>query len=289
MRRTDIRMTENLKNFLAFELGHMNEDLYTKKIKDIEYTPGLKLDLYYPEEEKETYPLVISIYGGGWVSGFKTDAFVEPMIKPVREGYAVAVPDYTLALDDVFPRPVLDLKQCILFLREHAQEYHLDPENITLYGESAGGHLVLMAGLMPDSELGITGDTSVKNIAAMYPLTDALTAYDQAVQLGIPAQVGLEDCVFSVFMGKDWNNEEANRKASPVTWIRPGMPKIVLEHGTGDQMVPYLQSLEFFRRAMETDPAADVTLRLIGAKAHTDPWFFTDEHIHELFSVLLKG
>ncbi len=288
MKRTDIKMTESLKSFLSFELGHMNEELYRNRIKDIEYTAGLKMDLYYPEEKKEVYPLVIVVYGGGWVSGFKTDAFVEPMIKPVNEGYAVAVPDYTLALDDVFPRPVTDLKNCIAFLKAHAAEYRIDPDNITLYGESAGGHLCLLAGLMPDEVLGVTGDTAVKNIAAMYPVTDALTAYEQAVQTGISPNIGIEDCVFSVFMGDRWNDAEANRAASPVNWIRKGMPKIVLEHGTGDLMVPWLQSLEFFRKAVEEDPQADVSLRLYGQRAHTDPLFFTDEHIHDLFGVLLK-
>ena len=53
MKRTDIVMTEELKNFLAFDLGHMNEEAFTNKITDIPYCddPELLMDIYYPEEK----------------------------------------------------------------------------------------------------------------------------------------------------------------------------------------------------------------------------------------------
>lgn len=87
MKRTDIVMTPYLENFLKFDLGHMNTDFYPGRIADVVYSDGLKLDLYYPEHINDKNPLVISIFGGGWISGFKTDKFVPSMIQPINEGF----------------------------------------------------------------------------------------------------------------------------------------------------------------------------------------------------------
>ena len=61
MKRTDIVMTPYLENFLKFDLGHMNTDLYPGRVADVVYSDGLKLDLYYPEHINDKNPLVISI------------------------------------------------------------------------------------------------------------------------------------------------------------------------------------------------------------------------------------
>lgn len=72
------------------------------------------------------------------------------MLKPLQMGYACAVAQYTLSLDDTFPRPVIDLKKAVDYLHTHAQELLLDTDNLTLWGESAGGHLALEAALLPN-------------------------------------------------------------------------------------------------------------------------------------------
>lgn len=86
MKRTDIVMTEELKSFLAFDLGHMNEDAFPNKRTDIPYCddPELLMDIYYPEEKKDTYPVFLIVFGGGWISGFRRSRFVEYMLKPLQ-------------------------------------------------------------------------------------------------------------------------------------------------------------------------------------------------------------
>ena len=65
MKRTDIVMTEKLRSFLAFDLGHMDERLFPHCRADLRYSddPGLLLDLYYPQEPRETYPVFLLIFG----------------------------------------------------------------------------------------------------------------------------------------------------------------------------------------------------------------------------------
>ena len=154
MKRTDIVLNEFLENFLKFDLGHMDMDKYDNKILDINYYDDLNLDLYLPKTVGP-FKVIISVYGGGFVSGFKQSKYIEPMIKPVNYGYAVVVPDYTKALDATYPRPIIDLKNCIKWVYENREKYNFDLSSISLWGESAGGYLVLAAGLMNNSLFGL--------------------------------------------------------------------------------------------------------------------------------------
>ena len=288
MKRTDIVMTPYLENFLKFDLGHMNTDLYPDRIADVVYSDGLKLDLYYPEHINDKNPLVISIFGGGWISGFKTDKFVPPMIQPINEGFIVAVPDYTLSLDAPFPQSVIDIKKCIAFLRSHSDLYKIDTNNITLWGESAGAHLALEAGLAENSHFDLALDTRVKYIIAMYAPSNPLTINAQAEKLGILDTARSDkDTVFGIYMGKNYDDERQMNLASPIKQINDHMPNIILEHGTKDALVPYLQSVEFFNKAKEKYPDSHVTLSIYDGLQHTDPFFFTKEHVHYLM-ILLK-
>ena len=287
MKRTDIVMTPYLENFLKFDLGHMNTDLYPGRIADVVYSDGLKLDLYYPEQINDKNPLVISIFGGGWISGFKTDKFIPPMIQPINEGFIVAVPDYTLSLDAPFPQSVIDIKKCIAFLRSHSDLYKIDTNNITLWGESAGAHLALEAGLVENSHFDLALDTRVKNIIAMYAPSNPLTINTQAEKLGILDTARSDkDTVFGIYMGKNYDDERQMNLASPIKQINDHMPNIILEHGTKDALVPYLQSVEFFNKAKEKYPDSHVTLSIYDGLQHTDPFFFTKEHVHYLMNML---
>ena len=287
MKRTDIVMTPYLENFLKFDLGHMNTDFYPGRIADVVYSDGLKLDLYYPEQINDKNPLVISIFGGGWISGFKTDKFVPPMIQPINEGFIVAVPDYTLSLDAPFPQSVIDIKKCIAFLRSHSDLYKIDTNNITLWGESAGAHLALEAGLVENSHFDLALDTRVKNIIAMYAPSNPLAINAQAEKLGILDTARSDkDTVFGIYMGKHYDDERQMNLASPIKQINDHMPNIILEHGTKDALVPYLQSVEFFNKAKEKYPDSHVTLSIYDGLQHTDPFFFTKEHVHYLMNML---
>lgn len=287
MKRTDIVMTPYLENFLKFDLGHMNTDLYPGRVADVVYSDGLKLDLYYPEHINDKNPLVISIFGGGWISGFKTDKFVPPMIQPINEGFIVAVPDYTLSLDAPFPQSVIDIKKCIAFLRSHSDLYKIDTNNITLWGESAGAHLALEAGLVENSHFDLALDTRVKNIIAMYAPSNPLTINAQAEKLGILDTARSDkDTVFGIYMGKNYDDERQMNLASPIKQINDHMPNIILEHGTKDALVPYLQSVDFFNKAKEKYPDSHVTLSIYDGLQHTDPFFFTKEHVHYLMNML---
>ena len=61
-----------------------------------------------------------------------------------------------------YPDALEDLQQAISFVREHAEEYHINPSQIGVMGFSAGGHLAMLSAEQPH--------TRPDFIAAIYPV-----------------------------------------------------------------------------------------------------------------------
>lgn len=65
----------------------------------------------------------------------------------VRQGFAVASIEYRFISEAIFPAQVHDVNTAIRWLRSHADEYSLDPDNVGTWGTSAGAHLAALAGV----------------------------------------------------------------------------------------------------------------------------------------------
>lgn len=117
---------------------------------DISYAPiseAQKLDIYLPDEKKEKYPVIIFIHGGAWMSGDKRENFSLPILRGLKEGYAVISINYRLSGEATFPAAIEDVKAAIRFIRANANKYNLDVEQITLFGRSSGANLATLAGV----------------------------------------------------------------------------------------------------------------------------------------------
>src|ERR1043165_3874037 len=125
---------------------------------DIEFAnaggESLKLDAYVPEGAGP-FAAVILVHGGGWTAGDKSGgpkkALIAPMQEPLeRAGFAWFSINYRLAPKHRYPACIEDVEAGIRWVKQHAAEYHLDPQRIAISGESAGGHLVALAVVRAD-------------------------------------------------------------------------------------------------------------------------------------------
>ena len=57
-----------------------------------------------------------------------------------ENGISAFVCDYRVKPES-FPRPLLDARHAVRYVRAHAEEFGIDPEKILVMGSSAGGHL----------------------------------------------------------------------------------------------------------------------------------------------------
>jgi pectinesterase len=106
----------------------------------------LAADVFYPaKKNKQGYPGVLLIFGGGWKSGDKSMSV--PMAQRLaNEGYVAVSIEYRLSPEATYPAAVHDVKAAIRWMRANAGRYNLDKRKIAVHGVSAGGQLAALVG-----------------------------------------------------------------------------------------------------------------------------------------------
>ena len=115
-----------------------------KRYDDIAYGEDEKyqvLDVYLPESDKEAFPVIVSVHGGGWVYGDK-ERYQYYCMSLAKRGFAVVNFTYRLAPEYKFPCSVEDTYMVFEWVYSHATEYRLDTSNVFAVGDSAGAHIL---------------------------------------------------------------------------------------------------------------------------------------------------
>lgn len=100
---------------------------------------GYCLDNSSEMDARRTRPAVLVIPGGGYA--MTSDREAEPIaMQFVAAGYQAFVLRYSVT-PSVFPTALLEAAEAVKRIREHADEWHVDPNAIVVCGFSAGGHL----------------------------------------------------------------------------------------------------------------------------------------------------
>jgi len=210
--------------------------------RDIEYAQAggesLKLDAFTPAG-LGPFPAVIFVHGGGWSGGDKTGGN-DPLFAPLaQKGIAWFTINYRLAPKHHYPAPVEDVHAAILWVKAHAREFNIDPNRLALVGESAGGHLVAQAAMLPDDDT--RPSTVVAAVVAFYAPVDFIADMER--------RGGLSVSMRGLFGRTEAKADEATlrllRDASPINHVRAGLPPFLLAHGTGDMSVLYNWSPQF--------------------------------------------
>jgi acetyl esterase/lipase len=226
----------------------------------IGYRP-LELDLYLPSSDGPT-PVVVYVHGGGWQRGSRRDP--PPLLDAdfydqiAAEGFAVAAVDYRLSGEAHFPAPLEDVRAAVSWVRDNALAYGLDAERIFLWGDSAGGHLALLAAL--------TGSGGVRAAVAWFPVTDLAGMPSDLAAAGGVADLGSDSREARLLGAPAASVPDLARQASPVAHAHAGAPPILLLHGTADDLVPAAQSIRLAEALRAA--GASVELELVPGASH---------------------
>ncbi len=209
------------------------------EIKNIEYknvdSISLQLDLYKLKNLQNPAPVMIFIHGGAWRTGKRSD-YLPYLIDYAKKGYITITVSYRLIKAAIFPAAVQDVNCAVRWIRDHAEEYGIDPDRMALIGGSAGGHLAMMVGYAGDEPMFNKNcqdekSSKVKAIINLYGPTDLTTPYS-----------------ISTYQAKDFigssydEHPELYNLASPKTFITPDDPPTLTFHGTIDSLVPVSQA-----------------------------------------------
>ena len=216
--------------------------------------------MHPPENVRPSGLALIYVHGGGWAYGHRNISKFPYFRQLSAQGHLVMDIDYTLNPKTSVPGMVMDVKRAIIWLKANAARYHINPERIVLAGQSAGGHLSLLAAytgnfpaLQPD---GSAADTSVRAVISYYGPPDMAALHDDVearfggvikgqMGRGLQKQVGGEHTLThglaGLVGGSVLDVPEMYRLISPITYVDAACPPTMLIHGTHDLLVSHLE------------------------------------------------
>lgn len=218
-----------------------------------------------PEEPGAARPAVVVLPGGG----YRVCAPGEGA--PIAEkfaalGFAAFVLNYSVASTGaghtVFPEPLRQVAQTVVYLRENAAVYGIDPEKIALFGASAGGHLAASYANgwdTPEIYEGFAAGETGGTLELLRP--------DACVLLYCAASPGPEGMMPPAIFGHEapFSEEEIERCAVR-DYLGPQTPPTILFHAATDTVVPMTDSLELFAALQKQGVPSE--LHIFGSGEH---------------------
>lgn len=205
---------------------------------------SLKLDLYQGIRVGEKRPGLVYLHGGGWILGDKREQGLPLCNHLATLGWACVNANYRLSPSATYPDQVIDAKAAVAWLREHAEEYGVDPNFIAIAGGSAGAHIAAMTALTPGDKAMQPGfedkDASVQATITFYG------AYDMTNRLGVHNEEFLTKYVAPLVI-KAFPDEEPEKfsAASPRDQVaQVSMPWLILQ-GDADTLTPAIEARDF--------------------------------------------
>lgn len=189
--------------------------------RDLEYGPNSRqrFDIYAPSAESPTSPLpaLVFFYGGGWDSGSR-DLYGWAAQALAAQGFVVAVPDYRLVPEVLFPVFIQDAAAATARVADVVAQYGGDPDRLGVIGHSAGAHLAMMITLDRRYMEAVGKPDLIRTAAGLAGPYDFLP-------FDVPASINA--------FGQAPDPEQTQ----PLHFARADAPPLWLGHGTADAVV----------------------------------------------------
>lgn len=169
---------------------------------------------------------IVAIYGGAWRSGnAEENAYFNRYL--AARGYTVIALDYRHAPEHPFPAQLQDVQQGLQLIRQRAAEWGIAGDRLALLGWSAGAHLATLAAFQPDAP-------PVRGIVGYYGPVDLTEGYRNPPR---PDPIHTRALLEDFLSGTPDTRPAEYRAASPITYVRPGLPPVLLIYGDRDHIV----------------------------------------------------
>ena len=240
----------------------------------------LKLDVWQKKDAKVPAPTLIYYHGGGWIFGDRTGATLQ-LLPYLEMGWNVINVEYRMAYASRAPAAVEDCRCALHWVVRNAKQYNVDTQRIVLTGHSAGGHLSLTVGMLPNGtgldnncygdDVGADSKFSVAAIVNWFGISDVNDLIE-----------GPNLKTYAVmWVGSQTDAAAIAKRVSPLTYVRPGVPPVFSIHGDHDSVVPYEHSV----RLHQALTSAGVPNQLVTIKGGGHGQF-TDTQLEEAYGKL---
>ena len=212
------------------------------------------LDSSIEMRPNEKRPVILMCPGGGYE--MTSDREAEPMaMQFLAMGYHVAILRYSVC-PARYPAALLQVAESVLYLKEHADEYHIDPEKIVVQGCSAGGHLAANYGIAWNSPfltklMGMENDPERLCVAGLLLCYPVITSGEKAHEES-----------FRNLLGEQY--EEKKEELSLENQVTQDTPPTFIWHTATDETVPVENSLYFFQACLQQGVSAELHIYPVG-------------------------
>jgi acetyl esterase/lipase len=229
-------------NCLALEIeGFTPDKIVTyKTVGDVE----LKLHVFYPSgwSESDKRPAIVFFFGGGWVSGSPSQFYPHCEYFASRGMVGISAEYRIKKTHGASPiECVKDGKSAIRWVRHHADQLGVDPNEIVACGGSAGGHVA----------------------AATATVTQFDDSGDDISVSAVPNALVLFNPVFDNGPVGGWGHDRVKdywQDISPAHNIKTNTPPTVIFLGKDDNLIP-VSTAEAYKTKMEQlDIRCDLSL-----------------------------
>lgn len=210
------------------------------------------LDSSIEMRPNEKRPVILMCPGGGYE--MTSDREAEPMaMRFLAMGYHVAILRYSVS-PVRYPAALLQVAESVLYLKRHAEEYHIDPKKIVVQGCSAGGHLAADYGVswhqkwLADAMTTTSDQLKIAGLLLCYPV---ITSEEKA-----------HEGSFRNLLGDAY--EEKKAELSLEYQVTEQTPPTFLWHTATDDTVPVENSLYFFQACLEHGVSAELHIYPVG-------------------------
>ena len=120
-----------------------------KKIPLHETDENIYLECYIPDIIGNYRRKAMLVIPGGGYHMVCSDREGEPIAQAfIPHGFAAFVLHYSVGQKRPFPAQLIEATKAIVHIKDHAEEYGIDPEQVFTVGFSAGGHLACSTGTL---------------------------------------------------------------------------------------------------------------------------------------------
>lgn len=192
--------------------------------------------IFQPESIDRPAPAAVLFHGGGYTTGHPDGCGMLAKYLALSLGMVTVAASYRLAdREPTFPKPVQDVGDAWRWTAREAARWGIDPDRMIMGGDSAGANISATAMLtLDDPWLGGGGKIrhaapKVRAFVAQWGPVDFIARWFDNDQKPM-AEASL--------LGTDYpGNPTLYHRASPLSYVRPGIPPAIFVYGTQDRVV----------------------------------------------------
>ena len=240
----------------------------SKVRSDVVYSrDGSRLDAYKPTGGRPPaggFPAIIALPGGGWRSADRKDYGAAAVAAFVPYGYVVVPADYfydSPGGPSSWPKAVLDVREAVRWVRTNATSLGVNPDKVVVSGESAGGHLAALAGVLPVGGFDPGNGKLVDGKAVSGKPNAVVDFYGPS---DLTDQWNVQPAARSYlasFLGGSLNSIPSRyAAASPITHVSADDPPTYIIQGDADKIIPVPESIAFDKALKSVGVAEKLTI-----------------------------